>query len=222
MTNSARDGATVTTHEQDAAAWLESLLAVVAAAPDFTAAADTLLARFCERLGADRGYVMLLDAESRQLNPVISRGYEDREPPTARILDDVNDPFVVCTLGVRVVSCTHGPPRSGVSRKMRMLVIPFSQPRTPEVPAFLASTDASRLLVAPCTIEPWDDAEVFSEGPARSAFSPYGVIVVETDSRVEGVDITARAARLAGPILARVGAADAHRRRAEELADQRS
>ncbi len=165
---------------------------------------------------------MVLDALSRQLNPVVSLGYEGREPPTSRTTDDANDPFVVALLGMRVVACSHGPPRSGVSRNTRLIAVPFAQPRDIDAPLFLSASDAARLIVAPCQVEPRDDLDELSAGFERVASSPYGVFVLETNSRSVRLGAITRAAQLAGPMLSRVAAADAHRHRAEELAEQRS
>lgn len=222
LNGSARDRTTVTSHEGGAAEWLESVLATVAAAPDFNSAAGVLLARFCAAAGSSCGYVMVLDAPSRQLTPVVNFGYEDREPPTSRTTEDANDPFVVALLAMQVVVCGHGPPRPSVSRKTRLIAVPFPQLRTIDAPSFLDHAEATRLLLAPSAIPRGDDAEAWSARPERAAFSPYGVFVLEMDSGSLRLDAIARAAQLAGPMLSRAGAADAHRQRGEELAERRT
>ncbi len=222
LTSSARDRTPVAAVDGDAAAWLEALLADVAASPDFSSAAGVLLAQLCASAGSARGYIMVLDASARQLNPVLSRGYEDRDPPTSRTTDDASDPFVVALLGMQAVACSNGPPRSGVSRKTHLIAVPFPQPRNVDAPPFLDPADAARLVIAPCTVERADDAYGLAARLDRAALSPYGVIVLETDSRSVRLDGICHAARLAGPILSRADAADAHRHRAEELAEQRA
>lgn len=222
LTSSARDRTPVASVDSDAAAWLEALLADVAASPDFSSAASVLLARLCASAGSARGYVMVLDAPARQLNPVISRGYEDRDPPPSRTTDDASDPFVVALLGMQAVACSHGPPRSGVSRKTHLIAVPFPQPRNVDAPRFLDPEDAARLVIPPRTVEGTDDAYGLAARLDRAALSPYGVIVLETDSRSVRLDGIRHAARLAGPILSRAAAGDAHTHRAEELAEQRA
>ena len=207
--------------EGDSAQWLESFLAAVASAPDFDSAASMLLARLCEVCGSSRGYVMVLETASRTLVPQVTFGYESSEPPAARTLDDAGDPLVLAALGMQPVSCTQGIPRSGVSRMTHLLAIPFPQPRVADLPRFLDGHDVERRLSAPCTIQPLDA----SDGWVRAelaALSPCGVAVLETSARMPPIADLATAARLAGPILSRAGSADAHRHRAEDLAQQRS
>ncbi|HEY7897062.1 MAG TPA: ATP-binding protein [Gemmatimonadaceae bacterium] len=225
MTSSARDRSTVDFrpgNSGDSGDWLESLLGAVASATDFASAAGMLLVRFCAAAGATRGYVMLLDTSSRQLVPVANLGFEDREQPTSRTIDDLSDPFVVATLGMEVVACSHGPPRSGVSRTTSLVAIPFPQPRAPQAPRFLDEGSIERSLMSPCAIRPTNSGEIWRSSTEPAASSPFGVFVVEIDGRSDSVDLLATAARLAGPILSRVSAADAHSRRAEELAEQRA
>jgi PAS domain S-box-containing protein len=179
-----------------------------------------LLARFCAAAGSSCGYVMLLNAPSRQLVPVVNLGYDDRDQPTSRTTDDLTDPFVVALLSMHVVACSQGPPRSGVSRKTRLTAIPFPQPRTVDTQRFLDSATVSHLLTSPCDVQHSEESWESSAGGVAS--SPCGVIVLETDARSPAIDTLAVAARLAGPILSRVGAADAHSHRADELAEQRA
>ena len=222
MTSSARDRTPVTSLESDADAWLESLLEAVAASPDFSSAAGLVLARFCAAAGSSRGYAMLLDAPASQLKPVASIGYDDGDLPTSRTTEDASDPFVVALMGTQVVTCSQGPPRSGVSRTTHLLAVPFPQPRSIDAPAFLEPAEASRLIAAPCRINPRGDVGELAARRDRAALSPYGVFVIESGSRSVSPDSLAMAAQLVGPVLARIDASDAHRRRAEELAEQRS
>ncbi len=157
---------------------------------------------------------------TQTLVPPVTLGYEGHDPPTSRTLDDVSDPFVVATLAMQVVSCSHGLPRSGVSRRTHLVAVPFPQPRVTALPRFLSPVEAERILAAPCAIEP---VESGGWGPADlAALSPCGVMVLETGTHPFPTGEIAIAARLAGPMLSRAGAGDAHRHRAEELADQRA
>ncbi len=181
-----------------------------------------LLARFCGLVGSSRGYVLLLDMVASQLVPSVALGYEDIDPPTARTMDDPNDPFVVALLGMQVVTCAHGVPRSGISRRTRLMAVPFPQPRIIDTPRFIDRADAERRLSSPCSIAAVDSSRAWLERPDRAAVSPYGVFVLEMDSLPATLDRIACAAQLAGPMLSRLAVADAHRGRAEELADQRA
>ena len=221
MTSSARDRIAISPHGGDTAEWLESLLAAVAAAPDFNSAAGLLLARCCAASGADRGYVMVLDTTTRTLAPSVTLGYERHEPPTSRALEDGGDPFVVAALGMQVVSCSHGLPRSGVSRRTHLLAVPFPQPRVADIPRFFGRAEAEQRLIASCAIEASDSGGAWAETELAS-LSPFGVIVLETESRPFPLGDLATAARLAGPMLSRAASADAHRHRADELAEQRA
>ncbi|HWG34590.1 MAG TPA: ATP-binding protein [Gemmatimonadaceae bacterium] len=222
MTSSARDRTTVDARESDSATWLESLLADVAASPDFGSAAGLLLARFCGLVGSSRGYVLVLDAASSQLVPAVSLGYETLAPPTARTMDDPNDPFVVALLGMQVVACSHGVPRSGISRRTRLMAVPFPQSRVVDAPRFIDRADADRRLSSPCSIAAVDSSREWHERPYHAALSPYGAFVLEMESLPATLDRIVCAAQLAGPMLSRLAASDAHRGRAEELADQRA
>lgn len=164
---------------------------------------------------------MVLDTATLTLVPPVTLGYDHHEAPTSRTLDDATDPFVIAALSMRLVACNHGPPRSGVSRRTQLLAIPFPQPRVNDLPRFLDSREATRRLSAGCAIPPLDRDLDWSQ-VAQSAHSPCGVLVIETDSQPLPLFDLATAGRLAGPILSRVSAADAHRHRADELADQRA
>jgi PAS domain S-box-containing protein len=222
LTSSARDRTTVDHRESDPAAWLESLLAAVATSSDFESAAGLLIARFCELVGSSRGYALVLDAAAHQLVPSVAIGYDDLDPPTARTMDDANDPFVVSLLSMQVVACAHGLPRSGISRQTRLIAAPFPQPRIIHAPRFIDRVDADRRLSNPCSVATVDSSRAWLERPDGAALSPYGVFVLEVDSLPVTLDRIACAAQLAGPMLSRLAASDAHRGRAEELADQRS
>jgi PAS domain S-box-containing protein len=222
LTSSARDRTTVDPRESDSGAWLESLLAAVATSSDFGSAAEVLLARFCGVVGSSRGYVLVLDAVARQLVPSVAIGYDNVDQPTARTLDDGNDPFVVALLGMQVVACAHGLPRSGISRRTRLIAVPFPQPRTVDAPRFIDRADADRRLASPCSVAAVDSSRTWLERPDGIALSPYGVFVLEMDSLPVALDRIACAAQLAGPMLSRLAASDAHRGRAAELADQRA
>ena len=165
---------------------------------------------------------MVLEGPSRQLSPVSSIGYEAHEPPTARTTDDASDPFVVALLGMQVVCCRQGPPRSGVSREMPLITVPFPQPRCVGALEFADQAAAADRLAPPCIVQPSAEYDGWLDRPDHAAFSPYGVVVLEVEPSSVDVDRIATAARLCGPLLARAGAADAHTRRAEELAQQRS
>jgi PAS domain S-box-containing protein len=206
----------------DASDWLESLLGAVAESTDFDSAAEVLLARFCAAAGSSRGHILLLDAPSQQLVPAAHVGYTDAELPTARTMDDLTDPFVVALLSMQVVSCSRGTPRSGVSRRMRLTTIPFPQPRTRESPRFIDSGKAQRLLRDPCALHHSDAGDRWAASADGASTSPCGVIVLETEALTPAIDPLALGARLAGPILSRLAAADAHGDRAEELAEQRA
>lgn len=222
MTSSARDRSTVASHEGDPGEWLESLLSAVAAAPDFRSAAGVLLAQFLAAVGARRGYVMIFDTRTRELVPALNIGYDDREAPTSRTADDSSDPFILSLLGMQVIACSRGLPRSGVSRTTHLVAIPFPQLRTVNAPRFYDKGDVNRLLLAPCTVQRIDSGDAWDNSPERAAYSPCGVVVLETEMQSVGLDSVAHAARLAGPLLARANALDAHSHRAEELAEQRA
>lgn len=204
--------------------WMESLLADVASSPDFRSAADLALARFGELAGSSRGYVLLLDDAARLLVPALSVGYDDLDPhpPASRTMDDANDPFVVALLSMQVVSCGGGFPDPGAVQRPRLVVVPFPQTRTADAPRFIDRTDADRRLPASCSIAASDSSLAWLERPEATALSPYGVFVLETDSLPAMLNRLAAAAQLAGPMLSRLAASDAHHGRAEELADQRA
>ncbi len=163
---------------------------------------------------------MVLDPVARELRPVVTLGLAEEALPTVRTLDDPNDPFIVALLGRSVVACEKAPARSGLSRRAHVTATPFPQPRRIDAPRFLDPDEAARLLASACLVE--FDSEWSHDPAARSAYSPFGVLVIETDLRAGELELLARAARLAGPILASAGAQDAHRQRADELSEQRT
>ncbi len=222
LSNSARDRATLVSRDSDSAKWLESLLAAIAESPDFNSAAGVLLARFCALANSGRGYVMVLDSHARQLVPVVSLGYDGRAAPTARTVDDLSDPFVVSLLGMQVISCSRGLPRSGVSRNAELVAVPFAQPRSVDTQRFIDHAEAARRVSAPCILQSVESSRRWSPHVDGAALSPYGVVVVESPWTAGAFTSIAVAAQLAGPVLACLNASDTHRHRADELAEQRT
>ena len=180
-----------------------------------------MLARACDLLAARRGYLMVLDAEARELRPILSHGLEQGGGPTIRTLDDVSDPFVLALRGSGSLVCREPPARSGLSRQSPVVAFPLPQPRRAGVPRFLESEEIARITSLECEAE-FVKGGTASDPIARAALSPYGVLVVECDTGQAGMDMVARAVWLAGPVLASAYAAEEHGERADELAEQRS
>jgi len=93
LTSSTRDHTALALGERWSAERLDGLLSAVASAPDFSTAARFLVAQFAEAGGAERGYAMLMDVASGELQPVATLGYDEHDAPAPRILDDRHDPL---------------------------------------------------------------------------------------------------------------------------------
>ncbi len=230
MTSSARDHTTVTPGERWSAEQMESLLSAVASAPDFSTAARFLVAQFAEVSGAERGYVLLIDVASGELQSVATVGYDEHDAPEPHVLDDRHDPLVVAALSMIPVSCPERQTRMHgsvhASSSAAFVALPFPQPRASDAPPFLNKTEAERLLRGGCVLHATSEADAgagASGAPsARGAHSPCGVVVLEMPYDGTVVAPLLEASLLAGPVLWRIAAIEAHRRSTVQLDEQRN
>lgn len=226
MTSSTRDGVTVTPRERWSAEQLDGLLSAVASSTDFPAAARFLVAQFAAASGAVRGYALLIDVATGELQPVATIGYDDHDAPGPHVLDDRHDPLVIAALSMIPVSCPERPTRTPASELAAFVALPFPQPRAPDAPPFLPAVEAERLIRGGCVVhapsegDP-DDGAVISAW-TRGAYSPCGVVVLEMAYDAAAVAPLLEASLLAGPVLWRIAAIEAHKRSTEQLDEQRS
>jgi len=219
LTSSARDESTLTRpSERWSTEEVDALLTAVAGAPDFATAARFLVAQFADVVGAQRGFVLMLDPALGELRPVATLGYDEHDAPTPHALNDRVDPFVVAAVSMIPVTCgkdgTAVPPS---------IVIPFAQSRAPDAPRFIDLADAERRLQDECKLHAADGPlHGFAGDLARAALSPCGVIVVEAVPEPHTMAFLATVAYVAGPVLWRIAAMEAHRRSTEQLDEQRS
>ena len=219
MTSSARDERTLTrTGERWSAEEVDALLAAVSGAPDFATAARFLVAQFADVLGASRGFVLRLDSGLGELRPVATLGYDDHAAPSPHALADRFDPLVVSALSMIPVSCT-APDGAFPS----LVAIPFSQSRAPDTPRFIPQDEAERRLRDGCVLH--QDASIMhgdTSALVRAASSPCGIVAIEVLPDPEALAFLCTVAYVAGPVLWRIAAMEAHRRSTEQLDEQRS
>ncbi len=208
--------------ESGSAEWLDALLSAVASAPDFATGARFLAAQFADSAAAERGYVLMLDAPSAQLLPVATLGYDELDAPTAHSIDNLTDPVVIASLSMLAVTFGAQSADGAV-----LIAIPFPQPRAPDAPEFLSAKDAVRMIRGGGVIEshvegaPASDASIARR--TRAAWSPFGVVVLEVPAgEHSSAAALVEAARLAGPVLWRIAAIEAHKRSTAQLGEQRT
>lgn len=226
MTSSTRDHTRIALGERWSAERLDGLLSAVASAPDFSTAARFLIGQFAEAGGAERGFVMLIDVPSGELQPVAMLGYDEHDAPEPHVLDDRHDPLIIAALSMLPVSCPDRLSRVQTSTSSAFVALPFPQPRAPDTPAFITRTEAERLVRGGCVLHgaggpeggvgssltPW----------TRGAYSPCGIVVLQMPYDEGVVAPLLEAALLVGPVLWRIAAIEAHQRSTVQLDQQRS
>jgi PAS domain S-box-containing protein len=195
---------------------LAELLSVLAEAPDFATAGTFLLEQFTDVAGAKRAFVLTLTAAHDALETVAQLGFEGDEGPALRIpLDDITHPAVVAALAL---SPAQGDRHTAAQYRIPLTdwtAIPFPGPYFRGAPPMIP-TQRARELAAGVTLFP-----DLVEHRHQLGHAPCGVILLGATPRPEELGLLARAALLAGPLLARMVDLERFRQAAERLDQQR-
>ena len=196
---------------------LDELLATLAEAPDLASSAAFLLSRLGELSGSSRGFVRLLDSGLESLNVVAVVGFEDGRLLPALSINDLSHPVVLSALSLHPVwaDADTQPDQRVPFAQWIALPLPRGDDRSgpPLIPstrvADLISSAGLKLGQRPRRIQEW-----FTQAPA-------GVVVLEGNRDESAVEVLARIAMYAGPILARIGLAAAVRQTADRATKER-
>lgn len=158
----------------------------------------------------------MVNARTSRLEAIATLGL-DREPaPIA--LTECQDPFVLATLAFTPVSCPRSAEIWNAAGFTHFVAIPFPQPQSWDVPAFMLSADADKLTETSCVVH----HELVRDPLVRAGVSPFGVLVVEIDADEELLTTLLAAAKAAGPVLWRMSVSEDYQRSTKQLDEQSS
>ncbi len=196
---------------------LPELLSELAQAPDLAGAAGVLLECLTEMVGAARGALFVVEPTSQRLELRHAVGWAPNVSYCGAVsLEDDAHPIAVTAKLHRVVRFDHGAPVGLPFSCGVLLPVPEARLRNGAPPAEgSVSVTAERhhgWCILPCPSgERW----------RHDGHVPFAVLAVEGKLGDAAIDALATAAGLAGPVMARVHAADRLRRSAERLDEQR-
>jgi PAS domain S-box-containing protein len=198
---------------------LPELLSDLAEAPDFAAAAALLLEQLAEAAGVRRAALFAVD---RTFQRLALRQIVGDDPPIgddlAVSLDDGGHPLTVAALGEEVVLCSAPVPELPFAP---CVLLPLPQPRSRGgLPPRHAEPSALDARFGGCRV--FVPSGVPEERRRRTGHMVFAVLAIEGQPSDAVVERLARAALLAGPVIARADALDGLRRSAERLDEQRN
>ena len=195
---------------------LAEMLSVLAEAPDFATAGTFLSEQFTEAAGAKRACLLALRPGRETLEVVSCVGFAKDEPPNLHVaLDDITHPAVVAALSLATIQGS-----AAVASQYRMpfeqwMIVPFPGPHFRGAPVML-SDQRARELASGCTVHPAP-----ADDRRRVGHAPCGVVILAAEPDASVVASLARAAMLAGPVMARLADLEQFRAAAQRLDQQR-
>jgi PAS domain S-box-containing protein len=179
------------------AARLAGLLAALAEAPDFAAAADVFVAHVAQEVDAPRGWLLAVGSDRETLRAVSALHGGEALAVAERSLERTDDALVASALSLASLSsgnavALHEPPLAGWT------AIALPQVRARGTLPLMGATRVRELL---------PDATVAEgvEPTRRLGLAPFGVLLLEGAVGAERLAALARDAAVAGPSIARLG-----------------
>jgi PAS domain S-box-containing protein len=191
------------------------LLASLAGAPDFDAAADYLLSQVGESAGASRAFMLLMDEAQDAF--VMRRSMAlaaDMHPPLALDLGDVSHPLVASAMSYIPIMAEEPLTTRKPVPFERWIALPLPQPSFRGSPSAM-SPQAVRDALADCPVR------LVTAGAVRAGDAPGGVLVVEATPPLEQAIELAELVALAGPVLFRMRRLDESEQLADRLQQER-
>lgn len=172
----------------------ESIASEVANASDFMSAAKALAARLATMVDARKLGIFYADSVKGELNGLTSRGFHLKDVASSYSLNTLSDPVILSTLTLTPLRTSLTPDSlppgrvpstasaSNVERQLNfanLIAIPIPQPRSSKINSLSLGTEAWR---------EWEELQTTYETVSlggrnylKEAFSPFGVIVIESD-----------------------------------------
>jgi PAS domain S-box-containing protein len=189
------------------------LLAALAEAPDFTAAASYFLTQLAEVSRAPRACMVRLDASHENIVLVAAVGFVPPLPAISVPISDLSSPLVVSALTLTPIRGNSPLPQRALARLAAWIALPMSQPRFRGAPEMMSAQRAAELIGSP-TIN-------FLETPDHQlGAAPAGVVLLDTSDGENELDQALELVTLASPLLARLAALQDSRELADRLSQQ--
>ncbi|MGH7623448.1 MAG: hypothetical protein ACREMU_13985, partial [Gemmatimonadaceae bacterium] len=194
------------------------LLSVIAEAPDFATAAHFVCEQLAKLAGARHALLFTLDDENSALTLAACVGCETKDAPLARLaLEREAHPLAYAALSLTPLVCEQGGHDIALPYD-ECLILPFPQAQQRSSPAPM--TEQRLRDAAPLPCRPLSQLPT-PEGRRRIGHAPFAVILIEGASSRTDAESLARAAQLAGPVLARTRQMERFQLSAERLDQQR-
>jgi PAS domain S-box-containing protein len=194
---------------------LAELLSAMAEARDFSAAGGLFLAQVAEAVGAGRARLYAMH-DGRQSLEVVAEVGEPRANRDAAIpLEDHSHPIVIAALSLLPAESRSGARVPGVPFEA-WTAVPYPRPVVRGAPQLLDDGRAREVLEARGAV-----VLPAREERRRPGHSPAGLVLLEGALDAGAAASLGHVVTLAGPLLARLAAADESRRAAERLDQQR-
>jgi PAS domain S-box-containing protein len=192
---------------------LDGLLASLANAESWSAAADGLLRQLAEIAGTQRAVLLIIDGATHRLKP--THALMSPEALTAGValpLDESDHPLLVAAMSLEAVACSAPVLRPDGIPFHRWCAVPVPQPRhRGSLPRARDGDSGFSGRFAGCGVVP-----IGSKRRRRAGLSPFAVAVLDVAADPETVETAAAFASVAGPVVAHLHTVEEQQRYADQ------
>jgi PAS domain S-box-containing protein len=192
----------------------DGLLASLATAESWSAAADLLLRQLAKTAGAQRAVLLIIDAPTHRLEATHTLATSDALIAGVGVpLDESDHPLVVAAMSLEAVACSSPVLRPDGLPFERWCAVPVPQPlHRDSLPRIREGEGGFGGRFAACGVVP-----VGSERRRRVGLSPFAVAVLDVAADPDTVETLAAFASIAGSVVAHLHTVEEQQRSAEQL-----
>jgi PAS domain S-box-containing protein len=192
----------------------DGLLASLATAESWSAAADLLLRQLAKTAGAQRGVLLIIDAPTHRLNVTHTLATSDALTTGVGVpLDESEHPLVVAAVSLEAVACSGPVLRPDGIPFERWCAVPVPQPlHRDSLPRVRDGESGFSGRFAACGVVP-----LGSGRRRRVGLSPFAVAVLDVAADPDALQMLAAFASVAGSVVAHLHTVEEQQRSAEQL-----
>jgi PAS domain S-box-containing protein len=193
---------------------LDGLLASLATAESWSAAADLLLRQLADTAGAQRALLLMIDRPTHRLRATHTVAIPEVLTAGAVLpLDESDHPVVVAAMSLEAVACSAPVLAPDGIPFERWSAVPVPQPlHRDSLPRLREGESGFAGRFAGCGVVPMG-----TERLRRVGLSPFAVAVLDVAADPETVEMLAAFASVAGPVVAQLHTVEEQERSAEQL-----